>query len=145
LFRRTTTTRFDIKYISTYIYVKNIMENFSESLKKALSVLMPREFPFVDGVKNVIATGNEFNRSVKFKVILNKDWITKNFPKDSLDYLGEEYEEWGEVLLSPYSLEEMSGGKIRSKTLDEFIETILTMLGFGGRALSSFNISYIIE
>lgn len=121
------------------------MENFSESLKKVLNTLMPREFPFIEGVEEVVATGDQFNRYVKFKAILNKDWITENFPKDSLNYLGEEYEEWGEVLLSPYSLQELSYGKINEKQLSSFIETMLTMIGFGGRALSSFDVAYIIK
>lgn len=121
------------------------MENFSKSLNKVLNTLMPKEFPFIERVKDVIATGDEFNRYVKFKVILNKDWISKNFPKDSLDYLGEEYEELGEVWLSPYSLQELSYEQIKSRELDEFINTILTMIGFGGRSVNRFNVSYVIE
>lgn len=121
------------------------MENFSESLYKVLNSLMPREFPFVDSVIDVIATGDKYNRNVKFKVILNKDWIFKNFSKNSLDELKKEYEYYGGISLSAYSLEKLSGEKIKEKSLDDFIHTIITMIGLTNKPISSLNILYIIE
>lgn len=114
--------------------------------EKILSTTLPKEFEFIEGVKDVIVInpGDSFYNGLKLKIILKKDWVAKNFLKDAMEYIQDDFENDGYSHLSPFTAHTYSDEKIDPSEVDSYIHNILSFLGLR-TDIMNITTSYIIE
>ena len=113
---------------------------------KILNSTLPTEFDFIERVKDVVLVGGEnyFYITLKLKIVLKRDWVVKNFSKDAMEYVNDDFEEDGYSLLSPFTVQAYSDEKIDTSKVDLYIHNILSFLGLK-TDVSNIITSYIIE
>ena len=113
---------------------------------KILNSTLPTEFDFIERVKDVVLVGGEnyFYITLKLKIVLKRDWVQKNFLKDAMEYVNNDFEEDGYSLLSPFTVQAYSNEKIDTSKVDLYIHNILSFLGLK-TDVSNIITSYIIE
>lgn len=120
-------------------------EQLKNDVKKILNTTLPKEFEFIEGVKDVHFTSGTYHaKTLKIKIILSKDWAENNFDNDALKYVSDDLENFGHSLLSPFAMSMFSKEEIETEKIDEYIETILTFLGINPNELH-IQTTYIIE
>lgn len=113
---------------------------------KILNSTLPTEFDFIESVKDVvlIVPENFFYVTLKLKIVLKRDWVSKNFLKDAMEYVNDDFEEDGYSLLSPFTAHAYSDKKIDPSKVEIYIHNILSFLGLK-TDISNIITSYIIE
>lgn len=111
---------------------------------KILNTTLPKQFEFIEGVKDVILLNVSFLFTLKLKIVLNKNWVEKNFSKNDLAYIQDDFESDGYSLLSPYTVKVYSDEKIDIDKVDSYIYSIISFLGIG-RTVNNLIVSYIVE
>lgn len=117
-------------------------EELKNDVKKILNKTLPKEFEFIEGVKDLHFTSGTYSSIFKIKIILNKDWVESNFDSEALEYISQDLENFGHSLLSPFTLYIYSAREIDTDKVDEYIHTVLTFLG---NTPDIFATSYIVE
>lgn len=121
----------------------NIVEQ-QIAITKILKSTLPLEFEFIESIKDVYTFAGSFYNNLKFKIILKKDWVEKNFSKDSMEYVNDDFEIDGYSLLSPFTAEEYSNEKINTMDVERYAIRVISFLGVNTNKMS-ITISYIIE
>lgn len=120
------------------------MEDFSTALSKALNVLLPKNFPYIQRVNNVVAQKIGWNQNIKFQIIVNPKWFFQILSKKKLDYYFDEYKKYGSISLSPYSVELDLAEEFKFSELDTYIDSILSALGFGDLVTRKYDVEFLI-
>lgn len=120
------------------------MEDFSTALSKALNVLLPKKFPYIQRVNNVVAQKIGWNQNIKFQIIVNPKWFFQILSKKKLDYYFDEYKKYGSISLSPYSVELDLAEEFKFSELDTYIDSILSALGFGDLVTRKYDVEFLI-
>jgi len=114
------------------------------AVTKILNATLPIQFEFIDGVKDIVLFYNKLHGSLKFKIILNKQWVEQNFISDAMEWINDGIETDGHSHLSPFAANTYSNGLIDTEKIEFISSNVIKFLGLKS---SIFNIviSYIVE
>lgn len=120
-------------------------KEIAESISKVLNTILPKKFDFIERIKDVKVTESSFYDYLKFKIVLKKDWVEKNFTKDSMEYINDDFEIDGYSLLGDFTVGLYSNGKIKHEDVLYFAINVIKMLGTLRTSDIRIDAVYIIE
>jgi hypothetical protein len=120
-------------------------KEIAESISKVLNTILPKKFDFIERIKDVKVIESSFYDYLKFKIVLKKDWVEKNFTKDSMEYINDDFEIDGYSLLGDFTVGLYSNGKIKHEDVLYFAINVIKMLGTLRTSDIRIDAVYIIE